>query len=241
MRLRVAVIAATGGSNAALAAKAATSTIPIVFIGGDPVKMSIVASLSRPGGNITGIALLTEVLGPKRLELVHELIPKAAVIGLLINPGSRFAEDIEKDAQAAARASGLRLHVARASREEEFDRAFETLVHQHADALVVGNDPFFLSRRDRLVALAARHAIPAIYEWRDFAAAGGLMSYGTSLASMYRQAGVYTGQILRGAKPANLPVLQPTKFELVVNLRTAKGLGLAIPPSILVRADEVIE
>jgi putative ABC transport system substrate-binding protein len=237
---KVDVIAAST-TPSALAAKDATSTIPIVFSVADPIESGLVASLARPGANLTGISLLTAELMPKRLELLSELVPHARVIVLLVNPSSATAERMIRDVQEAARAKGVQLSIFKASTESEIDAAFATLAQQQAGALVVSPDPFFLSRREQLVALATRHAVPAIYEWREFAAAGGLISYGTSLTGMWRQFGIYTGKILKGAKPADLPVQQPTTFELVVNLKTAKALGLTVPPSILARADEVIE
>jgi putative ABC transport system substrate-binding protein len=238
---KVNVIAAGGGVSA-LAAKSATSTIPIVFsIGRDPVEFGLVDSLSRPGGNLTGFNELVIELTPKRLELLSDLAPQAGVIALLVNPTNSNAERIMADVQEAARAKGLNLHILKAGTESEIDAAFATLVELHAGALVVAGDSFFESRREQLVALAARHAVPAIYDVREAVEAGGLISYGTSRIGTWRQVGIYVGRILKGAKPADLPVQQPTTFELVVNLKTAKDLGLTVPPSILSRADEVIE
>jgi putative tryptophan/tyrosine transport system substrate-binding protein len=237
---KVDVIVAAG-PPAARAAKSATSTIPIVFASADPVGEGLVASLARPGGNLTGISALSTELTPKRLELLSELAPQARVIALLVNPNNPTAESIIGDAQGAARAKMVQLHILKAGAESEIDTAFATLVQLQAGALIVGADPFFFSRRGQLVELAARHGLPAIYESREFPTAGGLISYGSSLAAAYRQTGIYAGKILKGAKPADLPVEQPTRFELVVNLNTAKALGLTVPPSILARADEVIE
>jgi putative tryptophan/tyrosine transport system substrate-binding protein len=235
-------VIATGGMPSALAAKSATSRIPIVFlIGTDPVELSLVASLARPAGNLTGVTMISTELTPKRLELLSELVPRAGAIALLVNPNNASAEPTMRDVQEAAHAKGLQLHILRASTESEIDGIFTSLVQLHAGALVVGTDSLFISRREQLVALAARHAIPAIYELREFAAAGGLISYGPSRTAGYRLIGVYAGKILKGAQPADLPVQQPTTFELVVNLKTAKALGLTVPPSILARADEVIE
>ena len=239
---RVDLIAATGGTPPALAAKAATSTIPIVFVSGDPVGEGLVASLARPGGNVTGFSLLAVELTGKRFELLSELVTEAKIFGVLVNPNlSRLTEGTLKEAQEAARARGLQLHILKASDEGEITAAFSTLVQVHADALVVGVDAFFDGRREQLVALAARHALPAIYWLRDTAVGGGLMSYGPSLTAAYHDAGLYAGKILKGVKPADLPVQQPTKFDLVINLKTAKALGLTVPPALLTRASEIIE
>ena len=238
--LRVDVIVASG-STAPRAAKNATSAIPIVFVGGDPVLSGLVPSLGRPGGNLTGFSLFVDELMPKRLELLSDLIPQARSIALLVNPNGASTARTIRDLQEVARAKGVQLIILKAGTESEIEGAFGSLVELQARALLVGADPFFNSRREQLVALASRHAVPAIYEWREFAAAGGLISYGPSLTGIYRQAGIYAGKILKGAKPADLPVQQPTKFELVINLKTAKALGLTVPQSIIARADEVIE
>jgi putative ABC transport system substrate-binding protein len=227
---------------AAPAAKAATAMIPIVFlIGGDPVELGLVATMSRPGGNMTGIAVLNVVLAAKRLEVLHELVPTVTVIAMLLHPTSPYTEPETRELEAAARTSGQRLLPIKAKNRDEIDAAFSTLVRERARALIVSADPFFTSHRNQLVMLAAQHGLPAIYQWRDFVDAGGLISYGTSHTDIYRQTGKYVGQILKGAKPADLPVQQPTKFELVINLKTAKALGLTVPPTLLARADEVIE
>jgi putative tryptophan/tyrosine transport system substrate-binding protein len=243
VRRKVGVIAATGDTVSPLAAKGATTTIPIVFvIGGDPVKNGLVASFNRPGGNITGVSIILLALVSKQLELLHELVPQAAVVGILLNPNNPNFGSVElSDLQNAARAMGVQLPVLQASTESGIEAAFETLVQQRAGALFIEPGSFFLARHEQLIALAARHAIPAIYPLRDFVDAGGLLSYGTSLTDAYRQVGVYTGQILKGAKPADLPVMQPTKFQLVINLITAKSLGLEVPSKLLALADEVIE
>jgi len=233
----------THGAPSILAAKAATSTIPIVFhLGIDPVQFGLVASLNRPGSNMTGVMLLTAELAAKRLELLHQLVPTAAVVALLVNPANPAATESEtRNLQDATRSLGLQLHILPASTANEIDSAFETLVELRAGALVVNADPFFTFQRTQIVALAARHAVPATYVWREFVAAGGLMSYGNDLANMHRLSGIYTGKILKGAQPGDLPVEQLTKVELVINLKTAKTLGLAVPLTLSGRADEVIE
>jgi putative tryptophan/tyrosine transport system substrate-binding protein len=239
---QVEVIAATGGSVSGLAAKAVTGTIPIVFSsGGDAVKLGLVASLNRPGGNVTGVNLVFGALGAKRLELLRSLVPAATAVAMLVNPSYPSAASEVQDVEAAGRALGLRISIFNARTESEFEPAFTALAEQKAAALVVADDSYFVSQRDRLVQLAARYAVPAIYITRDFADAGGLMSYGPSIIDAYRLVGVYTGRILKGEKPSALPVLQPTKFELIINLKTAKALGLTVPPTLLVTADEVIE
>ena len=238
----VAAIAATGGTISALAAKRATTSLPIVFVAGDdPVRTGVVERLNRPGGNITGVTIMTTTLAAKRLELLRDLLPKAAVIGLLFNPSGSTGPSQIKDLQTAAGMLGQELRIAQASTEREIEAGFATLAQQHIDALIVGTDPFFNSHREQIVALAARHAMPANYALREFTAAGGLISYGTRRSEAYRQAGVYVGRILKGEKPADMPVLQPTTLELVINLKTAKALGLAVPPTLIARADEVIE
>jgi putative ABC transport system substrate-binding protein len=241
VRREVNVIAAMG-TPAAPPAKAATATIPIVFrIGVDPVELGLVASLNRPGGNLTGVVSLNVEIEPKRLELLREVVPKANLIALLVNSSSPNAETQSRDMQAAAHTLGLQLHVLGASTERDFDQVFASLVQLRAGALVIAADPFFNSRNEQLAALTVRHAVPAISATREFAAAGGLMGYGGSSTDIYRLAGVYTGRVLKGEKPADLPVQQATKFELVINLKTAKTLGLTVPLALLTRADEVIE
>jgi putative ABC transport system substrate-binding protein len=236
------VIATTGGIVSALAAKGVTSTIPIVFaMGDDPVSAGVVASFARPGGNITGISFFAVELGAKLFELATELTASAASIGILVNPKRPTYEAVLKAVETAARAKGRQLLVLDASAERDFEQLFATLAEARAGALVVTSDPLYLDRRERLVALATSHAIPTVYAWREYIAAGGLISYGPSLAGAYRQVGIYAGKILMGEKPADLPVQQPTTFELVINLKTAKALGLTVPQSILARADEVIE
>jgi putative ABC transport system substrate-binding protein len=236
----VTVIFANG--PAALPAKTATMTIPIIFTGGfDPVQAGLVASLNRPGGNLTGVSILNVELAPKRLELLHELVPKATVIAVLINPTGPNVEALSKDLQLTARTLGMQPHVLYAGSERDFDTVSATLAQLRAGALVIGSDAFFNSRSEQLAALAVRHALPAIYQYREFAAAGGLMSYGGSLTDTNHLAGVYIGRVLKGEKPANLPVQQSTKVELFINLKTAKALGLTVPLALLTRADEVIE
>jgi putative tryptophan/tyrosine transport system substrate-binding protein len=239
---KVDVIVATGGIPSALAAKSATSTIPIVFLADSTiVTAGLVNSLARPGGNLTGFIVFGHELTPKRLELLSELVPQARVIALLVNPTKSDTEHLVRDMQEATRAKGVQLPIVMAGTEGEIDAVFASLVQLHVDALVVASDSFFSSRREQIVALASRHAVATIYDWREFAVSGGLISYGISFTDAYRQLGTYAGKILHGAKPADLPVQQPTKFELVVNINTAKALGLTIPQSILARADEVIE
>jgi putative tryptophan/tyrosine transport system substrate-binding protein len=241
VHLPATVIVATGGAPPS--AKAATTTIPIVFVMGeaDPVKTGLVVSLNRPGGNITGIFQITSVLGPKRLELLHELVPGAGVMGMLLNPYFPDSEMQAREAQIGALSLGLQLHIENASTDRDLDKAFATFAEQKVGALLVGNDVFFMSRHKQLAAFTARLTLPAMYSFREYVADGGLMSYGPSLSDAYRQAGVYAGRILNGEKPGDLPVLQPTKYEFVINLKTAKALGLQIPDKLLALADEVID
>jgi putative ABC transport system substrate-binding protein len=242
VRRRVAVILAGGNTDAALAAKAATSTIPIVFVNGsDPVKIGLVTTFNRPGGNLTGVSFLVSALGPKQLELLSELVPKDAVIAMLVDPSIRTGDDQLKGVQAAAQTIGRQVLVLNASSERDIDRAFATAVQSKAGGLLVSADAFYRSRYEQLVALAAHHAMPAIYPWREAAAAGGLMSYGASLTEAYHQAGIYAGRVLKGEKTTELPVVQSTKVEFVINLKIAKTLGITFPITLLGRADEVIE
>ena len=242
VRRQVAVIATAGDVLGAVAAKSATTTIPIVFTTGrDPVEIGLVPSLNRPGGNLTGVATLGAELEPKRVELLHEAIPAATIVGALVNPASRNAEFLSRDLRAAARILGLELHVLNAVTEGDFDSVFADLVRLRAGGLVIATDALFISRSEQVAALALRHAVPAIFQFRAFAAAGGLMSYGGSLADLYHRSGVYTGRVLNGEKPGDLPVQQSTKAELIINLKTAKALGITFPLPLLGRADEVIE
>ncbi len=239
---QVAVIFVGGSDAVVLAAKSAISSIPIVFAtGGDPVEYGIVASLNRPGGNATGVTIITAALWPKRLELLRELASSKSLFGVLVNPNHPSSAASTKDVREAARALGQEILVVNARTERDIDMAFDTLVQQRVNGLLVANDPLFTGRREQLIALAARHAIPTVYDRPEFTKAGGLMSYGASTVEQYRQAGFYTGRVLKGEKPADLPVMQPTKFELSVNLKTARALGLTVPASLVARADEVIE
>jgi putative tryptophan/tyrosine transport system substrate-binding protein len=239
---KVDAIFAIGGSVAALAAKTATATIPIVFANGaDPIKVGLVPSLNRPGGNVTGITIFSNELNAKKLEILHGLVPATAAIALLVNPANPTADSVVQDTQEAAHALGRRLSVLRASNEREIDTAWAGVVEQSAGGFIVSPDGFFSARRDQLAALAARHRIPAIYEGRQFVDAGGFISYGVDFSEACRQAGIYVGRILKGAKPADLPVLQPTKFDLVINLKAAKDLGITIPNALLIQATELIE
>jgi putative tryptophan/tyrosine transport system substrate-binding protein len=242
VRRQVAVIVTVGGETSAAAVKAATTTIPIVFnTGTDPVKLGLVASLARPGGNATGVNIFTTELAEKRLGLLHDLVPAATTLAVLLNPNFAAAVANVRESEAAARAVGKEVVIFNASSDTEIETAFANIVQTRCRALLVGADPFFNSRRGLIVALAARNGIPAIYEWREFAEAGGLISYGTSLVEAYHQQGIYAGRILKGERAADLPVIQLSKFELVINLNTARALGLAIPPGVLAIADEVIE
>jgi putative ABC transport system substrate-binding protein len=239
---KVDVIVASGGSVAALAAQKATATIPIVFaFGADPIKVGLVPSLNRPGGNVTGVTVFANELNSKKLEILHGLVPATAAIALLVNPDGPTANSVVQETQEAAHALGRRLLVLWASNECEIDTAWAGIVEQSAGGLIVAPDGFFNARRDQLAALAARHRVPVIYEGSGFAVAGGLISYGSDVLEAYRQAGIYVGRILKGAKPADLPVLQPTKFDLVINLKTAKALGITIPDALLLQATELIE
>lgn len=242
VRRNINVLVATGGPGPVLAAKAATSTTPIVFtLGADPIKLGFASTLGRPGGNITGATFTTGQLSGKRVELLHEFVPKASVIALLMNPDNPNAETVAKEAQDAVRSLGREARVLHARTEEEVEAAFVAVGRLRTGAIFVASDGFFYSRREQFGALAARHAVPASFELREYVAAGGLMSYGSSLSEVYRSAGIYTGKILAGVKPAELPIQQPTKIDLVINLKTAKALGLPIPKSLLLRADELIQ
>jgi putative tryptophan/tyrosine transport system substrate-binding protein len=239
---RVSVLLGVGGDASALAAKAATSTIPVVLgTGSDPVEAGFVASLNRPGGNITGVSVLANQMEPKRLSLLHEVVPGVELVGALLNPNFPPAARQLQELEEAARTIGQRLFVSKAANDEELDVAFASLVQQQVGALLVAGDPYFDTRRDRIIAFAAQNRLPAIYQFREYAVAGGLLSYGVSITDAYRQYGVYTARILKGAKAADLPVLQPTKFETVINLKTARALGVAISDNLLSLADEVIE
>ena len=241
-RLKVDLIVTGGAAPSAFAAKNATSTIPIVFTAvGDPVGVGLVASLARPGGNVTGISILANELTPKRLQLISEFVPRAKTIAFLVNPSNAVNESVTRQLQEAAEVKGVQLSVMKAGTEQEIDAVFATLINMPADALVVGADPVFSTWREQIVTLASRYAVPAIYMAREYTASGGLISYGPNLMATYRQAGVYAGRILKGEKPSDLPVQQPTAFELVINFKTAEALGLAVPPALLARADEVIE
>jgi putative ABC transport system substrate-binding protein len=242
VRRPVNLIVAVGAEPSALAAKAATATIPIVAIfTTDPVATGLVASLNRPGGNLTGISDLTSTLEPKRLELLRELVPQASTIAVVLNPTFPPSAQQRKDLEEAARALGVRLHILHASTDEEIEQAFASITQLNVPAFTIATDPFLLTRREKIVALAARHAVPGMYFFRDYPLVGGLMSYGTDLADVYQQIGMYAGRVLKGDKPADLPIMQPTKFELLINLKTAKELGLTVPPTLLARADAVIE
>jgi ABC-type uncharacterized transport system substrate-binding protein len=242
VNLRVALLFSAGGPPSAFAAKAATSSIPIVFSAvSDPVEIGLVPSLSQPGGNITGMGLFNATLGAKRIELARELLPVASLIGYLLNPTNQSSSVESKGALAAARALGIELHILNAYSEYQLDAAFNEIAKLRLAAVIVSGEPYFATQRDRLVSLSAHHGVPCVYAWREYVVAGGLISYGTDLPDSYRQAGRYTGMVLKGEKPANLPVMQPTKFHLAVNLKIARSLGLSVPPTLLARADEVIE
>jgi putative ABC transport system substrate-binding protein len=242
IRRQVSVIAVTGGAMSLLSRKAATATIPIVFTTGlDPVGAGFVASLNRPGGNVTGASFFSSELGPKRLELLHQVVPAATTMAALLNPINSNAEPQAKILQGAASALGVRLNVLHVGTDRDIDIAFATMADLHVEALLIGPDSFIFSRNAQIAALALRHALPAIYQWREFAAAGGLISYGPNQTEPYRQAGVYAGRVLKGQKPADLPVVQSTKIEMVINLRTARAIDVVLPPGVLVSADEVIE
>jgi ABC-type uncharacterized transport system substrate-binding protein len=242
VRRQVAILCVTASTALVQVAKAATSSVPIVFvIGADPVKFGLVASLNRPGGNITGVSFLVNLLAAKQLEMLHDAVPKAAAVGFLVNPGNPNAAADTAEVRSAAGTLGLALRVASATAEDAIESALVTLVQEQARALLIGSDPLFGAYRERLATLAQRYALPAIFNTLDFVHAGGLMSYGPDQTDVYRQAGAYAGRILKGEKPADLPVVQPTKFELAINLKTAKALGLEVPPTLLARADEVIE
>ena len=242
IRRQVAVIATGGGAVSAQAAKAGTSSIPIVFVsGGDPIQLGLVASLNRPGGNVTGVSPFVNVLGAKRLELLQDLVPSAKDIGVVLNPRHPEGQKTASDVLTAARSLGLSIYIVSAASDREIDEAFADLANRRVGAVLIATDPFFTVKRDQILALTMRYSLPAIYDTREYAAAGGLMSYGTSIPDAYRLVGLYVGKILKGAAPAELPVEQPTKFELVINLKTAKALGLSVPDKLLVAADEVIE
>jgi putative ABC transport system substrate-binding protein len=235
------VLVATGGNSSAIAAKHATATIPIVFVAGDPVRIGLVQNINRPGGNMTGSVIPTTEMDQKRLSLLHELVPTVPLIGALLNPNSPGQENQLPALEQAARTMGRRLLIAKASNDEELNAAFALLLQQGIGALLVAGDPYFDTRRDRIIAFAAQNRLPAVYHFREYAFAGGLVSYGPSITDAYRQAGIYTGRVLKGERPADMPVVQTTKFDFVVNMKTAKALGFEFPPAVLARADEVIE
>ena len=242
VHFQVTLIASLRPTLSALAAKAATATIPIVFaVGNDPIKLGLVGSYNRPGGNATGINILTAAMEAKRLGLLHEIVPQAAVVGLIVNPNYAQATAQIRQIESAAHGIGLQVYVLQVSSDEDIDIAFKTIAQQRIGAVIVGADPFIDTRRDKVISLAAQQAVPTMYQFREHAAAGGLMSYGINLADVYRQVGIYAARVLKGAKPADLPVMEPTKFEFVINLKTAKALGLQINPQLLTNADEVID